>query len=65
MDSGFFDLITRNEDSMKHLDLINKMTLEEKEALMSGKVFWETSNINRDFRDLVSHFFVIEKCMCL
>ncbi len=32
---------------MKHLDLINKMTLEEKAALMSGKGFWETVDIER------------------
>lgn len=32
---------------MKHLDLINKMTLEEKAAMMSGKGFWETVDIKR------------------
>ena len=32
---------------MKHLDLINKMTLEEKAALMSGKGFWETVDSKR------------------
>ena len=40
-------MLSRNEDSMKHLDLINKMTLEEKAALMSGKGFWETVDIER------------------
>lgn len=32
---------------MKHFDLINKMTLEEKAAMMSGKGFWETVDIER------------------
>lgn len=32
---------------MKHFDLINKMTLEEKAAMMSGKGFWETVDIKR------------------
>lgn len=32
---------------MKHIDLINKMTLEEKAAMMSGKGFWETVDIER------------------
>lgn len=32
---------------MKHKDLINKMTIEEKVSLMSGKDFWTTQNIDR------------------
>ena len=32
---------------MKYADLINRMTLEEKAALMSGKDFWQTMNIER------------------
>lgn len=32
---------------MKHKEIINKMTLEEKASLMSGKDFWQTQNIDR------------------
>lgn len=32
---------------MKHRDIINKMTLEEKAAFLSGKTVWETRNIKR------------------
>ncbi|WP_339316266.1 glycoside hydrolase family 3 C-terminal domain-containing protein [Paenibacillus sp. FSL R10-2734] len=32
---------------MKYKDLIEKMTLEEKASLMSGKDFWTTQNIDR------------------
>lgn len=32
---------------MKHQDLIEKMTLEEKASLVSGKDFWQTQNIDR------------------
>ncbi|MNW35558.1 Thermostable beta-glucosidase B [compost metagenome] len=32
---------------MKHTELIQKMTLEEKASLMSGKDFWQTENIDR------------------
>ncbi len=32
---------------MKHQDLINKMTLEEKASLLSGFDFWRTKEINR------------------
>lgn len=32
---------------MKHKQLIEKMTLEEKASLMSGKNFWETESIKR------------------
>ena len=32
---------------MKHQDLINKMTIEEKAALLSGKGEWQTWNIDR------------------
>lgn len=32
---------------MKYRDLINKMTLEEKASLMSGKDFWQTQDIER------------------
>ncbi|MFC4320057.1 beta-glucosidase [Litchfieldia salsa] len=32
---------------MKYKDLINKMTLEEKASLMSGKDFWQTQDIER------------------
>src|SRR5690625_3520990 len=32
---------------MKHKDLINQMTLEEKASLMSGKDFWQTMDIER------------------
>lgn len=32
---------------MKYSELINKMTLEEKVSLMSGKDFWQTMNIER------------------
>ncbi|GIO37113.1 glycosyl hydrolase [Paenibacillus antibioticophila] len=32
---------------MKYRDLIEKMTLEEKASLMSGKDFWQTQNIER------------------
>ena len=31
----------------KHQDLINKMTLEEKASLVSGKDFWQSMNIDR------------------
>ena len=32
---------------MKHEELINKMTLEEKVALLSGKGEWQTWNLDR------------------
>lgn len=32
---------------MKHKSIIEKMTLEEKASLMSGKDFWQTQNIDR------------------
>ncbi|MDF1509428.1 glycoside hydrolase family 3 C-terminal domain-containing protein [Robertmurraya sp. DFI.2.37] len=32
---------------MKYKDLVNKMTLEEKASLMSGKDFWQTMDIER------------------
>lgn len=32
---------------MKHADIIEKMTLEEKAALLSGKTVWESRNIDR------------------
>lgn len=32
---------------MKHLDIIKKMTLEEKAAILSGKTVWESLNIDR------------------
>lgn len=32
---------------MKHKDLIEKMTLEEKAAILSGKTVWQTRNIDR------------------
>lgn len=32
---------------MKYRELINKMTLEEKASLMSGKDFWQTMDIER------------------
>lgn len=32
---------------MKHADIIEKMTLEEKAAILSGKSVWETRNIER------------------
>ena len=32
---------------MKYKELINKMTLEEKASLMSGKDFWQTQDIKR------------------
>ncbi len=32
---------------MKYKELINKMTLEEKASLMSGKDFWQSKNIDR------------------
>ncbi|WP_163581020.1 beta-glucosidase [Gracilibacillus saliphilus] len=32
---------------MKYRELINKMTLEEKASLMSGKDFWQTESIDR------------------
>ena len=31
----------------KHQDLIDKLTLEEKASMMSGKDFWQTQNIDR------------------
>lgn len=32
---------------MKHQDLLNKMTLDEKAAILSGMTEWETRNIDR------------------
>ena len=32
---------------MKHMDIIEKMTIEEKAAILSGKNVWETRNIDR------------------
>ncbi|MFA9559021.1 beta-glucosidase [Evansella sp. AB-rgal1] len=32
---------------MKYKDIINKMTLEEKASLMSGKDFWQTQDVER------------------
>ena len=32
---------------MKHKEIIQRMTLEEKASLMSGKDFWQTQNIDR------------------
>ena len=32
---------------MKHADLIQQMTLEEKCYLLSGKDFWQTRSVNR------------------
>ena len=32
---------------MKHADLIQQRTLEEKASLCSGKDFWQTKNIDR------------------
>lgn len=32
---------------MKHADLLEKMTIEEKAAILSGKTVWETRNVDR------------------
>ena len=32
---------------MKHADIINQMTLEEKCFLLSGKDFWQTRSVER------------------
>ena len=31
--------------ALKHQDIIEKMTLEEKASLLSGKNFWETQEV--------------------
>ena len=32
---------------MKHIDILEKMTLEEKANFMSGKDFWTTESLER------------------
>jgi len=32
---------------MKHTDIIEKMTIEEKAAILSGKNVWQSRNIDR------------------
>ena len=39
--------IKKRKRNMKYKELINKMTLEEKASLMSGKDFWQTQEIDR------------------
>jgi beta-glucosidase len=39
--------IQKEEKMMKYKELIDKMTLEEKASLMSGKDFWQTQDIER------------------
>ena len=37
----------KEDEYVKHQDLISKMTLEEKCYLMSGKDFWQTRSVER------------------
>ena len=39
--------MTKKEEKMKYIDLIEKMTLEEKVLLLSGKNEWQTWNLDR------------------
>ena len=43
---------------MKYGEIIEKLTLEEKISLTSGKNFWQTQNIERDGADLIPSIFL-------
>ena len=41
------DYLKRSEDNVKHQDIIEKLSLEEKCHLLSGRDFWQTQSVKR------------------